>query len=48
MAPHLDDGIWRLLRPQIIPWGWAYNNIPEIGHDDLFNFLAVKASYGSN
>ena len=44
--PNLCKGIWRLLGHEIISWGWAYNNIPEIDHDDLFNFLAVEPIIG--
>ena len=29
----------------MIPWGWAYNNIPELGQDDLFTFPAVNVNY---
>ena len=27
---------------QIITWGWAYNNISELGHADLHRDLSVR------
>ena len=44
--PHLYYGIKTLLGPQIIPWGWAYNNIPEIGQDNLYNSLQLMSILG--
>ena len=28
--------------PSIIPWGWPYKSISELGHADLFRDLPVK------
>ena len=40
---YICSGLWRLFGPQFILWGLAYNKILKLGHDALFNSLAVKA-----
>ena len=35
--------VMKTVRTPIYSLGWAYNNISKLGHDDLFNSLAVKA-----
>ena len=42
--PCLWGGIWRFLIHQIIPWGWAYKNILELGHTDLQEAYQLESS----
>ena len=37
-----------IVRASNYSMGCAYHNTPEIGHDDPFNSLAVKAKYRSH
>ena len=40
------SGIWRSNLHQIIPWGWPYKSISELGHADLIRDCQLSLEIG--